>query len=206
VVETAPAQHSADLEWWWAEGRWHQAWSEDRQWWFDGATWRAVVEPLPRRAGASAFRLTPSEVVVGGLSFLVWVVGVIWAAIAVPEADATGELSTAAAVAGVALLAVSVLGIAATAGWLAWRARWPQVGLLAIYMVGLLLGWYVAMMLAVPVPAGQPDAQDDLAAVGLIFLVIPTAFVVGLLTCVGAAIGAVARALLRRRRPAAFAT
>lgn len=50
---------------------------------------------------------------------------------------------------------------------------------------GLFFAGYLAAMFSVPVPAGQPDTQDDAAAVGLIFLAVPTAIAVGFVVSLG---------------------
>ena len=90
-------------------------------------------------------------------------------------------------------------GTLATAAWLGSSGRCLVIGLFAIYASGLFFAWYLAAMFSVPIPSGQPDTQDDLAAGGLIFLAVPTTVVVGFLACPGAGIGATVRALHQRR-------
>jgi hypothetical protein len=175
--------------------------SSDGAWWFDGATWRAAGANQQDVAATRARRrLTRAEIVVAAVWFVLLILSAVWAAVTVPPAQAEAStLSTAAVASGVALLGIAVLGTIATAAWLASSGRCLVIGLFAIYVSGLFFAWYLAAMLTVPVPVGQPDTQDDLAAVGLIFLAVPTTVVVGFLACLGTGIGATIRALRQRR-------
>jgi hypothetical protein len=130
---------------------------------------------------------------------LVWIAGVVWAVMAVPPAQVTDTPSAPILVTGVALLALTVIGIVATSAWLTARSRWSLVLVFAIVITVALLGWYVAAMLAVPIPQDQPDVQDDAAGAGVVLLALPTAGVVILLTAIGFGIGSLSSRLRRRR-------
>ena len=147
-------------------------------------------------------RLTRSEVIMAVLWFVLWLLSAVWAANSVPQANAAdGAMPGGLVVSGIGLLAISLVGVVVTAAWLAVRGRWSVIGLLAIYVSGLFFAWYLAAMLSVPVPEWQPDNQDNLAAVGLVFLAVPTAIGVGFLACLGTVGGAIARAIQHRRAP-----
>jgi hypothetical protein len=136
---------------------------------------------------------------VAGLWFVLWIASIVWDAITVPQAQGS-SLSSAAVATGVGLLGCAVLGIPATAGWLAIRGRWLLLALFAIYVSGLLLAWYLLAMSSVPALAGEPDIRDGWAAAGL--LAVPMGVVVCLLAGVGTGIGATLRSLRsRRQRP-----
>jgi hypothetical protein len=191
--------HSLDKAWWWSGTQWMPAWSPDGAWWFDGSTWRSA---LTRRRPTSRPRrhLTQAEMVVAALWFVLWLACTVWAVVTVPKAQAEGStVSSATWVWAIVLFGAAVLGTVVSAVWLAYRGRWWVIFLLVIYVSGLFFAWYVAAMFAVPIPAGQPDTQDDAAAVGLVFLALPTAVAVGFLAAVGTGIGAAIRAVARRR-------
>lgn len=190
-VETV-GRHSADGRWWWDGGRWTAAWSSDGRWWFDGAQWTPAQRPQ-RRAS-----LTRSEWIVTAVWGVLWVAGVVWAAMAVPPAQVTDSPSTPILATGLLLAGVTVVGALVTSGWLGTRRRWVQVLLFAAALTGALLAWYVAAMLAVPIPAGQPDTQDDAAGAGVVLLAVPTVLLVAVLCSVGAGVGALVSRLRRR--------
>jgi hypothetical protein len=145
-----------------------------------------------------------AEIVVAAIWFALWLLSAAWAVVTVPKVQAEGStLSQGALASGIVLLGLAVVGIFASAVWLANRGRWWVVGLLTIYVSGLFFAWYLAAMFSVPVPTGQPDTQDNAAAVGLIFLAIPTALVVGLLVSLGSGVGATIRAVRGRKVPVA---
>jgi hypothetical protein len=137
--------------------------------------------------------------VVAALWFVVWVASAVWAARVIPTVQADGStLSRDAAVSGLAILGLAALGTLASAAWLASRRRWWVIALLVVYVTGLSFAWYTTAMFAVPIPVGQPDTQDNAAAVGVVFLAIPTVVAVGLLALVGAGLGVAVRAVRRR--------
>lgn len=186
-IETG-LQHSSDRVWWWDGTQWQSAWSADGSHWFDGTKWVPAGQ-VPRRR-----TLTRAEWLVAAAWMALWVMGVAWAIWAVQAAgDAEAvTMPTPMLITGLALLALVVVVIPTTSAWLAARRRWTQVLLFAGAVTCLLLAWYVAAMLAVPVPVGQPDIQDDAAGAGLVFLAIPTAAAVLVLTGIGAGIGVIA--------------
>lgn len=142
--------------------------------------------------------------IVAALWFALWLACTAWAVVTVPKGSAEGAtVSSATWVWGIVLVGSVVLGTVVSAAWLASRGRWWVIWLLAIAVSGLFFAWYVAAMLAVPIPTGQPDTQDDAAAAGLVYLAVPTAVAVGFLVSVGTGIGAAIRATSpgRRRRP-----
>lgn len=176
-------QHSADKAWWWDGTQWVPAWTSDGRYWFDGRYWRHL-----RR------RLTRAEWFVFAAWIGLWVLAVAWAIWAVQAAgDAENvTMPTPMLITGLTLLALVVVGIPTTSGWLAARRRWTRVLVFAAAVTCLLLAWYVAAMLVVPVPVGQPDIQDDAAGAGLVYLALPTAAAVLVLTGIGASIGVIA--------------
>lgn len=193
-IETAP-HHSPDRVWWWDGAQWTLAWSSDGAWWFNGSQWVPAAQ-TPR----SRFMTRP-EWLVAAVWGVLWVLGVAWAIWAV-QAAADAEKVTMPIpmlITGLTLLALVLVGIPTTSGWLAARRRWTQVLVFAAAVTCLLLAWYVAAMLVVPVPAGQPDTQDDAAGAGLVYLAIPTAAAVLFLTGIGTGLGAVAGRLVRGR-------
>ena len=193
-------RHSPDKAWWWSGAQWVPAWSPDGAWWFDGVTWRAGLANGQGRTLGPWRRLTRSETVVGALWFALWLVSALWAAVTVPKAQSErSPVSSGAWLFGITLGGSAVLATIATAAWLAYRGRWWAIWLLALYVAGLFFAWYLAAMFSVPVPAGQPDTQDDAAAVGLFFLALPTAAGVGLLVSLGTGVGATIRAVRRRK-------
>jgi hypothetical protein len=192
-------RHSPDKVWWWSGTQWLPAWSPDGAWWFDGSTWRSALTG-GRPASRPRRQLTQAEIVVAALWIALWVACTAWAVVTVPKAQAEGStVSSATWVWGIALVSSVVLGTVVSAIWLAYRGRWWVIWLLAICVSGLFFAWYVAAMLAVPIPAGQTDTQDDAAGAGLVFLAIPTAVAVGFLVSVGTGVGAAIRAVCRRR-------
>jgi hypothetical protein len=194
-------RHSPDKAWWWSGAQWMPAWSPDGAWWFDGSTWRSALT-VGRPASRPRRQLTQAEMVVAALWFALWLISTAWAAVTVPRAQAGGStVSLGTWVLGTVLVGSVVLGTVVSAAWLAYRGRWWVVWLLVIYVSGLFFAWYVAAMLFVPVPAGQPDAQDDAVGAGLVFLALPTAVAVGFLVSVGTGVGTAIRAVHRRRTP-----
>lgn len=188
-------QHSADGQWWWDGAQWVPAWSPDGQWWFDGHHWRRAETAVDRR------RLSRRDWVVVAAWAIGWAVAVAWAFWAVTPVDAaSAPMPLPMLISGFGLLLCTVGGLLATSGWLAAHRRWSSVVLLVVAVTGAVLAWYVAAMLAVPVPAGQPDIQDDAAAAGLIFIALPTLGVVAALTGIGAGAGVLIRNLRARRR------
>ena len=169
--------------------------SPDGTWWWDGAAWRPTV------ARRSPFRLTRNEIVVAALYVALWVAGLVWCAVSVPAANSDGaDPSPVVVVTGIALVATAALGALIASAWLGARGRWRVVLLLTAWVCAWFLTLYVAAMLAVPVPQGQSDVQDDAAAVGLVLLVIPTVAVVVAITGLGTAVGATYRRVRRARR------
>lgn len=155
-----------------------------------------------KREGALEPRrqLTQAELVTAALWFVLWLACTVWAVVTVSKAQAeASRVSSATWVWAIVLFGAAVLGTVVSAVWLAYRGRWWVIFLLVISVSGLFFAWYVAAMSAVPIPAGQPDTQDDAAAVGLVFLALPTAVAVGFLAAVGTGVGASIRAVARRR-------
>lgn len=190
-MSLASVQHSADGQWWWDGTRWVPAWTPDGQWWFDGSHWRRAGTSPERR------RLSRREWVVVAAWAVGWAVAVAWAIwAATPDDVANAPMPAPMLISGVGLLLCLVAGLVATSGWLAARRRWFVVVLPVLGVTGGVLAWYVAAMLAVPVPEGQPDIQDDAAAAGLMLIALPTLGVVAALSGIGAGVGV----LIRNRR------
>lgn len=190
----APVQHSADGQWWWDGAQWVPAWTPDGQWWFDGSRWRRARN-FPRRR-----RLDRGERVVALVWVVGWVVAVAWAFWAVTPNDVeNAPMPLPMFISGIGLLFGLVVGLLVTAGWLAARRRWPGVLVLVLGVTGAVLAWYVAAMLAVPVPPGQPDIQDDAAGAGLVLIAVPTFGIAAALTGIGAGVGVLVRNFGERR-------
>jgi hypothetical protein len=83
---------------------------------------------------------------------------------------------------------------------LAQAGRWVYVASLTLYVWGLLLAWYIGAMLMTPAADGSDN--DNAAGAGLVILGLPGLFVVAALVGLGAGVGAVVRAVVRRRRRA----
>jgi hypothetical protein len=125
-------------------------------------------------------------VLVAAAYVVLWVAGVIWCALAVPQANTDGvDLSTATWATGIGIITLAALGVLGCSTWLARRGRWWVIGLLIAFVAGWFFALYLAAMFSVPVPAGEPDVQDDTAAVGLMYLFFPTIVVVAVLAGVG---------------------
>jgi hypothetical protein len=139
-------------------------------------------------------------VLVAAAYVVLWIAGVIWSALAVPQANTDGvDLSTATLATGIGIIALAALGVLGCSTWLARRGRWWVIGLLIAFVAGWFFALYLAAMFSVPVPAGEPDVQDDTAAVGLMYLFFPTFAVVAVLAGVGTGAGAIWRRVSLRR-------
>lgn len=89
-----------------------------------------------------------------------------------------------------ALLTFVVVALLITSAWLGGSALLAALLPFAGTVTCLLLAWYVTAILAVPVRTRQPDIQDDAAGAGLVFLALPSAGLVFVLTAIGAGLGA----------------
>ena len=185
-------QHSPDGLWWWSGSEWVPAWTADRRWWFNGASWTRVSR-TPAFPKPSAV-----EFLMAGAWFLIWVLALVWAAAAVPAANAGMDPSDAI-VRGGLMLAVGAVVLLLVCGYLlAHAGRWVYMAALTLYVWGLLLAWYVGAML-MTTPAADGSDNDNAAGAGLVILGVPGLFVVAALVGLGAGVGAVVRALARRR-------
>jgi hypothetical protein len=132
--------------------------------------------------------------------FLIWVLALVWAAAVVPAANA-GTDTSEAILRGRLTLAVGSVVLLLVCGYLlAYAGRWVYVAALTLYVWGLLLAWYIGAMLMTPAADGSDN--DNAAGAGLVILGVPGLFVVAALVGLGAGLGAVVRALARRRRRA----
>ena len=191
---TAQPHHSPDGAWWWSGTGWLPAWSTDGAWWFDGTFWRPIRPRKPR------LRLSRGEIGVAVGYVALWVAGAVWSFTAIPEANTdNAQPSTYFIVFGIAIVSLAALGVLGTSAWLAARGRWAVIGLLIAYVCAWVFTLYVAMMLAVPVPAGEPDTQDIAAGAGLFILFIPTVIIVVILAGIGTGIGVIWGARARHR-------
>jgi hypothetical protein len=135
-----------------------------------------------------------------GAWFLIWVLALVWAAAAVPAANAGMDPSQGIVRGGLTLAVGSVLLL--VCGYLlAHAGRWVYVAALTLYVWGLLLAWYIGAML-MTTPAADGSDNDNAAGAGLVILGVPGLFVVAALVGLGAGVGAVVRALAQRRRRA----
>lgn len=168
--------------------------SPDGAWWWDGAAWKPAV------ARRTPFRLTLAETMVAALYVPLWVAGVVWCVVAVPAANsASPDIPAALVVTGIGIVATAAVGALVASLWLGARGRWVVALLLTAWVCAWFATLYVAAMLAVPVPEGQPDVQDDAAGAGVVLLFIPTAVVVAAITGLGTAVGAVYRRIRAHR-------
>lgn len=183
-------RHSPDGSWWWSGAEWVPAWSGDRQWWFDGTVWTRTrrTRTFPKPSAV--------EYVIAGAWFLIWILALVWAAKAEPEANAGADPSSVVVSGGLVLGIGSVILLVVCGYLLAHAGRWVYMAGLTLYVWGLLLAWYVGAMLMTPATDGSDN--DNAAGAGLVILGIPALFAVAVLVGLGAGAAAGARALARR--------
>lgn len=157
---------------------WLPARSPDGKWLFDGQVWRRA-----RRQ----FDLGRVEKVCA-VAWLVWFgLAVVAAAVSGPQVTVANGLTGGWLVFGAVVVLIWLLGMVITGLVLTRRKRLASL-LASVGFVWLLMGFWVAIVAAIPTPATQPG-DDDGAAVGLMIMAVPAFLVLALLAAVGAAAG-----------------
>jgi hypothetical protein len=189
VPMSIPTKHSEDGAWCWSGSEWLPARSPDGKWWFDGQVWRRA------RRRFDFGRVDKACAVV----WLVWFgVAVVAAEVLGPHVTVADGLTGGWLVCGAVVVLVWLLGMVVTGFVLARRMRRASL-LASVVLVWLLMGFWVAIVAAIPTPATQPG-DDDGAAVGLMMMAVPAFLVLALLAAVGAAAAWSVRRVSRRLR------
>lgn len=183
--------HSADGEWWWGDGQWHRAWSDDRLWWFDGERW-----VQPGAWAPPAKRPVPKLVKWGSMAWLaLWLVSTVLLAVLV-QTQSTVQ-GTAATVWAIVLVILGVIWVAGMVAWgfvLVSKGHSRYVGMAILCVTALLIGLYVFSM------ASSSDQDSDIAAgAGVVIGAIPALLLVAALIGLGAGLGRLTRGHSARR-------
>lgn len=112
-------------------------------------------------------------------------------------------LSGSLVASSISIVALALVGFLGSFASIAACGRQPVTVLLIAYAFAWAPTVHVAMMLAVPVPVGQDETQDNAAGASLVILFVPTVFIVialaGLETVIGAVWGSIGRHRTHRR-------